>query len=32
MSVLLGGGRQVVTITTEGISLKSVTVTLTKSG
>jgi hypothetical protein len=32
MSVLLGGGRQVVTIATEGISLKSVTVTLTKSG
>jgi hypothetical protein len=32
MSVLLGGGRQVVTIATEGISLRSVTVTLTRSG
>jgi hypothetical protein len=32
MSVLLGGGRQVVTIATEGISLRSVTVTLTSSG
>lgn len=32
MSVLLGGGRQVVTITTEGIPLKRVTVTLSKSG
>ena len=32
MSVVFGGGRQVVTIATEGISLKSVTVTLLKSG
>jgi hypothetical protein len=32
MSAVFGGGRQVVTIATEGISLKSVTVTLLKSG
>lgn len=32
MSVLLDGGRQVVTIATEGISLKSVTVTLSRGG
>ena len=32
MSVVFGGSRQVVTIATEGISLKSVTVTLLKSG
>ena len=32
MSVVFSGGRQVVTIATEGISLKSVTVTLLKSG
>jgi hypothetical protein len=32
MSVAFGGGRQVVTIATQGIALKSVTVTLLKSG
>jgi hypothetical protein len=32
MSAVVGGGRQVVTIATEGNSHKSVTVTLLKSG
>lgn len=32
MAVQFGAGRQVVSITTEGISLKSVTVTLSKGG